>query len=50
MNELRKYQITLLDKFIDKLIKDGRITKEELKPYMPKKKETKGKLFGKKLL
>lgn len=39
MNILRKYQIKLLDKFLKKLIKEGKITKEELKPYMPKKKD-----------
>ena len=47
MNILRKHQIKLLNKFIEKLIKEKRISKEELKPYMPKKKETERKLFRK---
>jgi hypothetical protein len=45
MNTLRKHQIQLLDKFLKKLIKEKRITKEELKPYMPKKKQSEKKLF-----
>lgn len=47
MNILRKHQINLFNKFIQKLIKEKRITKEELKEYMPKKKETERKLFRK---
>jgi radical SAM superfamily enzyme len=47
MNILRKHQIKLLNKFIEKLIKDKRITKEELKKYMPKKKIAEKELFGK---
>jgi len=47
MNILRKYQIKLLNKFIEKLIKEKRITKEELKKYMPKKKWAEKELFGK---
>ena len=45
MNILRKYQIQLLDKFLKELIREGRIDKEELKPYMPKKKEAEKRLF-----
>lgn len=47
MNILRKHQLKLLDKFLKKLIKEGRITKQELKPYMPKKKDA-AKIFDKK--
>lgn len=47
MNMLRKYQIQLLDKFMQKLLKEGRITKEELKKYMPKKEEAERVLFRK---
>lgn len=47
MNILRKYQLNLLDKFLKKLVKEGRITKEELKPYMPKKKKVEKELFKK---
>ncbi len=47
MNILRKYQIKLLNKFIEKLIKDRRITKKELEEYMPKKKQAEKELFGK---
>lgn len=47
MNMLRKHQIKLLNKFIEKLIKDKRITKEELKKYMPRKKMVEKELFGK---
>ncbi len=44
-NILRKHQIKLLDKFLKKLIKEGRIDKEELKPYLPKRKEAEKELF-----
>ena len=47
MNILRKHQIRLLNKFIEKLLKEGRISKEELREYMPKKKESERSLFGK---
>ena len=47
MNILRKHQIRLLNKFIEKLLKEGRISKEELREYMPKKKESERRLFGK---
>ncbi len=47
MNILRKHQIKLLSEFLDKLLKEGRITKEELARYMPKKKEVEKKLFKK---
>ncbi len=45
MNILRKHQIKLLDKFLKELIIQGRISKEELRAYMPKKRETEKKLF-----
>lgn len=45
MNMLRKHQVKLLEKFIEKLLKEGRITKQELKPYMPRKKEAEKLLF-----
>jgi len=45
MNILRKYQIKLLNEFLNKLIKEGRITKDELRKYMPKKKEAEKKIF-----
>lgn len=45
MNTLRKHQIKLLDKFLKKLIKDGRITKEELIQYLPKKKQAEIDVF-----
>ena len=48
MNILRKHQIKLLNEFLKKLMKEKRITKQELKPYMPKKKDAEKKLFGKK--
>jgi len=38
MNLLRKHQIKLLNEFIEKLIKEKRISKEELIPYTPKRK------------
>lgn len=47
MNILRKHQIKLLNNFIEKLIKEKRITKKELKKYMPKKKKAEKELFGK---
>ena len=46
MNLLRKHQTKLLNKFIEKLLGERRITKEELKEYMPKKKEAEIKIFG----
>jgi len=46
MNMLRKHQIKLLDKFLKKLIKEGRINKKELMPYMPKRKQSEKGLFG----
>ena len=45
MNILRKHQIKLLNKFIEKLLREGRINKEELKEYMPRKKEAARNLF-----
>ena len=48
MNILRKHQIKLLDKFLKKLIQQGRITKEELIPYMPKKKQAEKEVHGNK--
>jgi len=46
MNTLRKYQIKLLNDFINKLLSEGRITKEELKEYNIKKEEAKQRVFG----
>jgi len=45
MNILRKHQIKLLNKFIEKLLREGRIKKKELKEYMPRKKEAEKELF-----
>lgn len=47
MNILRKHQIRLLNDFLERLLKEKRITKEELKSYMPKRKETERILFKK---
>jgi len=47
INILRKYQIRLLNNFLKKLLKEKRITKEELKSYMPRKKEAEKILFKK---
>ena len=47
MNLLRKHQIKLLTEFLEKLLDEKRITKKELKLYMPKKKEAKKILFKK---
>jgi tRNA splicing ligase len=47
MNLLRKYQLTQLNKFIKKLLKEGRISKEEIKEYNVKKGEAEKKVFGK---
>lgn len=46
MNILRKHQIKLMNEFIEKLLKEGRITKDELKKYMPKKRDVEKELFG----
>lgn len=48
MNLLRKYQLTQLNKFIKKLLKEGRISKEEIKKYNVKKKDAEKKVFRKK--
>lgn len=45
MNILRKHQTKLLNKLIEKLLKEGRISRDELREYMPKKKEAERKLF-----
>lgn len=45
MNTLRKYQIRLYQKFLEKLLEEKRITKEEWKEYTPKKKDIEKKLF-----
>lgn len=37
VNTNRKKQITLWNKFFQKLLSEGRITKDELKEYSPKK-------------
>lgn len=46
INQLRKYQVKLIDEFLDELLREKRITKEELKKYMPRKKDSERKLFG----
>ncbi len=46
MNILRKYQLSQLDKFIKKLLKEGRITKNEIKEYNIKKRDAVKRLFG----
>lgn len=46
MNILRKHQIKLLNKFIDKLLKEERISREELKEYMPRKKQAEKEIFS----
>jgi hypothetical protein len=46
MNTLRKYQIRKLNDFLNKLLKEERITKNELREYMPKKKDAEKKLFN----
>ena len=38
-NALRKYQISQFDIFIKKLIKENRITKEEISQFMEKREE-----------
>ena len=45
MNILRKHQIKLLNEFIEKLLRERRTSKEELREYMPRKKEAARKLF-----
>jgi hypothetical protein len=45
MNTLRKHQIRLINEFLDNLLEEGRITKSELRKYMPKKKEAEKLLF-----
>ena len=47
MNILRKHQIILLNEFLKKLLQENRITKVELKKYMPRRKDVEKKLFGK---
>jgi len=47
MNTLRKHQVKLLSEFLEKLIKEKRISKKELKGYMPKKKQAEKELFKK---
>ncbi len=37
-NKLRKHLICQYNKFIQKLLAEGRVTKEELAPFFPKKK------------
>lgn len=46
MNTLRKHQIQLYNDFLDKLLREGRITKDELEEYTPKKKDAEKRLFG----
>jgi hypothetical protein len=45
MNILRKYQLKQLDKFIKKLLREGRISKEEIRKYNIKKRDAAKKLF-----
>ena len=45
INILRKHQIKLLNEFLKKLLDERRITKEELRNYMPRKKDVEKKLF-----
>jgi hypothetical protein len=45
INILRKHQIKLLNKLIEKLLREERISKEELREYMPRKKEVARRLF-----
>lgn len=47
INILRKHQIKLLTEFLDKLLNEKRITKKEIKLYMPRKKEAEKILFKK---
>jgi len=46
INILRKYQIKLLNEFLEKLMKEGRIKKEELRKYQVRKKQAEKKLFS----
>ena len=46
MNILRKHQIQLHDKLFQKLLREEKITKAELKKYNPKKKDSGRKLFS----
>ncbi len=46
INTLRKHQIKLFNKLIEKLVREGKLKREELKPYMPKKKQAEKELFG----
>jgi len=46
MNILRKHQIKLMNKFLENLLRDGRITKDELRTYLPKKKDVEKELSG----
>jgi tRNA splicing ligase len=45
MNILRKYQLSQLDKFMKKLLREGRISKKELEKYNIKKRDAARKLF-----
>jgi len=45
MNILRKYQLSQLDKFIKKLLKEKKISKEEISEYNIKKKDALKRLF-----
>ncbi len=46
INILRKHQIKLFNKFIEKLLKEGRTSKEELQEYMPRRKNAEKELYG----
>ncbi len=39
INKIHKYQFSLVDAFVKKLLREKRITKEELKEYFPKRKK-----------
>lgn len=43
---IRKHQYRLINEFIKLLLAEGRTTKEELRKYFPRKKETHEQLFG----
>jgi len=45
MNILRKHQVKLLNKFLERLLEEKRITKQELKEFMPRKKQAEKIVF-----
>ena len=46
-NDLRKYELNQWEKLSQKLLSEGRITKEELKEYFKRKKDVKIKALFK---